>query len=321
MDSFNKQSRAKIKESVANHKSEIKELKMECRRALSLYKMAVEEMRKAYIKFDRATKTVLSKPCEKNEILLLGAEKNLAKSVTHTKGVAEDLNKILLNIEKNYNAISTLLLDSNTKAAAAYAVKKNTFVERAVMAIDEIEQLVMDMPIPAVDSQSMKVDTRANFAPEARARVEGNWAAHTLNQNLTKHKYSVKYDMPIYKNVVRDLERAAISLAKLNRKQKRSSSKNKSATLEMAKAKYLEAVGMHNNFAMSINSSIDNAFYCYDELKKTLSPKGKRALARIASEQDKYSRELQGRIDKLRAPIVRLGLKTIGAYPVNPNRE
>jgi hypothetical protein len=315
MDSLNKQSRAKIKESVAYHKSEIKELKMECRRSLSVYKMAVEEMRKAYIKFDRATKTVLSKPCEKNEILLLGAEKNLAKSVTHTKDVAKDLNSILLNIEKNYNAISTLFLDSNRKAAAAYAVKKNVFVERVVMAIDEVEQLVMDMTIPAVDSLSMNVDTTANFAPESRVRVEGNWAAHTLNQDLTKHKYSVKYDMPMYKNVVRDLERAAIALAKLNRKQKRSSSKNKSATLEVAKAKYLEAVGMHNCFAMSINSSIDNAFNCYDELRKTLSPKGRRVLARIASEQDKYSLKLQRKIDKLRAPIVRLGLKTIGAHP------
>ena len=315
MDSLNKQSRAKIKESVAYHKSEIKELKMECRRSLSLYKMAVEEMRKAYIKFDRATKTVLSKPCEKNEILLLGAERNLAMSVSQTKSIAEDLNSIISRIENNYDAISALLSESNTKAAAAYAVKKNVFVERVIMAIDEVEQLTVDMPIPAVDPQSMKVDTTVNVAPETRARVEGNWAAHTLNQDLTKHKYSVKYDMPMYKNVVRDLECAAIALAKLNRKQKRSSSKNKSATLEVAKAKYLEVVGMHNDFAMSINSSIDKAFNCYDELRKALSPKGRRVLARIASEQDKYSRKLQRKIDKLRAPIVRLGLKTIGAHP------
>ena len=321
MGSFNKQSRAKIKESVANHKSEIKELKVEFRRTLTLYKMAVEEMRKAYIKFDRATKTVSSKPSEKNKILLLGAEKNLAKSVTHTKGVAEKLNNILLNIEKNYDAISALLLESDIKAAAAYAVKKNTFVERAVMSIDEVEQLVVDIPIPAVDGQSFKVDTTGHVTPKARARDEGSWAAHTLNQDLNKHKCSVQYDMPTYKNAVRDLERAAIALAKLNRKHKRSSSKNKSATLEMAKAKYLEAVGMHNDFAMSINSSIGNAYYCYDELRKALSPKGRRVLARLASEQDKYSHKLQGRIDKLRAPIVRLGLKTIGAYPVNQNRE
>ena len=313
MDSLNKQSRAKIKESVAYHKSEIKELKMECRRSLSLYKMAVEEMRKAYIKFDRATKAVLSKPCEKNEILLLGAERNLAMSVSQTKSIAEDLNSIISRIENNYDAISALLSESNTKAAADYAVKKNTFVERLIMAIHEAEQLTVDMPIPAVDSLSMKVDTTVNVAPETRARVEGNWAAHTINQNLTQHKYSVKYDMPMYKNVVRDLERAAIALAKLNRKQKRSSSKNKSATLEVAKAKYLEAVGVHNDFAMFINASIDNAFNCYDELRKTLSPKGQRALTRIASEQDKYSRKLQRKIDKLRAPIVRLGLKTIGA--------
>lgn len=314
MDSFNKQA-IDNKMLVKFHKSEIRELKREYAVVLSLYKTAVEDMKKAHVKFDRATKKLVANPSEKNEILLLGAERKLAQSILDTKKIAKELNDTLSRIEGCYDAMSSALLDSDVKAAAAYTVKKNAFVERAVMAIDEIEQIVSDTPVLSVESDSMTVDLAVNVDPKTRAKNEGNWAAHTLNQNLTKHKYDIDFNMPYYRNAVRDLERAAITLAKLNRKHKRSARKNRSATLEVAKDRYLEAVDIHNGFAMSINSSIDNVFYCYDELRKTLSPKGQRALAKVASEQDKYSDELQGKIDKLRAPIVKLGLKTVNPYP------
>jgi hypothetical protein len=275
----------------------------------------VEDMKKAYDKFNSATKKLQSKPCEKNEILLLGAERKLAKSVLDTKEVAEKLNTIISGVESGYDAISALLLDTNARSAASYAAKKNTFVERAVMAIDEIEQIVSDIAIPDAFAKPEEGDCATSFEPKPRVKAEGSWGAHTINRDMNNHKSDISYMMPHYKNIVRHLERAAIDLARLNRKHKRSSSRNKSAALEMAKVRYLEAVEEHNEFATDVNISIDHVFCCYDELMKTLSPKGRRALAKVASEQDKYSHKLQEKIDKLRAPIEKLGLKTIGAYP------
>ena len=309
MDSIKKQEIADVKKDAAFHRREIKMLKGEFNTSLTFYKKALESLKKSIAIFKRAMKKYNRNSSEKYEVLLSGSEKKLVRDVASAEECARKINKILESAESNYNRITELLIEADTGAAATAVVKKKRFLEKAVMAIDEVEQIIGSTPVPTVDQKELKVISLEGAEVEATAEVAAEWAPHSVNHSLQQLKMDLKCILTVYKKSVRNLCRKASRLAKAVKKYGKSSSAKGTAVVTRAKDAYLEAVKNHNEVATEINGMLDSAYACYDALKSALAENNKRSIVRVAAEQDKYVKKLNARIKKLRSPIVKMGIK------------
>ena len=285
-------------------------LKGEFTTSVAFYKKALESLKKSIAVFKRAMKKYNRNSSEKYEVLLSGSEKKLVRDVASAEECAKKINKILESAESNYNRISELLIEADTRAAAAAAVKKKRFLEKAVMAIDEAEQIIGGTPVPTVDQKELKVISLEGAEVEATAEVAEDWAPHSVNHSLQQLKMDLKCILTVYKKSVRNLCRKASRLAKAVKKYGKSASAKGAAVITRAKDAYLEAVKNHNEVATAINDMLDSAYACYDALKSALAENNKRSIVRVAAEQDKYVKKLNAKIKKLRSPIVKMGIKT-----------
>ena len=310
MSSFNEMSKTDINQKVTLHDSEIKLLKKEFPASLASYKKSVEALKKAYDKYNRAAKKYERHHSEKNEILFAGADRSLVRSVISTDEYAKKVNGILDNIDNQYSQIIDLIIETSPTLATKYAASRRSFMEKAAMDMDEAYQIIADYPMPSVDKDSGKIISFTDPSHKADGKNDKSWAAHELNAELNRCKESLRAAMAFYKRAIKDLERAALDFTKAKKKYSKSNTAKSAVILDGYRNKYLEAVSVHNGAAESINREANFVFECYDNLKSALTA-NRRALIKVASEQDAYYEKLTSEIKKLRAPIVALGIKTV----------
>lgn len=308
MSSCNERSRADINKEVALHTSEVKGLKKDFATKLSAYQKSVEGLKKSYDKYSRAAKKYDKNASEKNEILFVGSEKVLVKSILATDECAKAVNGILDNIDAKYSSIIALLVEVDAKAATKAAAGRRSFMEKAAMDMDEAHQIIDDMPTPVVDATERRIISLTDKS-NVKSPIDNSWDAHGYNTALNAAKNVLKCLMPVYKKAVQSLERAAIELSKAKKKYGNTTSAKGKVLLDEAKNKYLAAVSAHNDAATGVNKAADDVFACYENLKSALANGNRRALIKVASEQDEYHERFMSEVGKLREPLTRVGIK------------
>ena len=310
MSSFNEKNRASINKEVALHIGEVKGLKKDFAVKLTSYRKSVEELKRSYDKYSRAAKKYDKNVNEKNEILFVGAEKVLVKSIIATDDCAKAVNDVLDNIDAKYTSVIDLLVEVDAKAATKAAAGRRSFMEKAAMEMDEAHQIIADMPAPTVDATAKKILSFTD-KPEEKSPIDKSWDAHGYNTKLNAAKNALKCLMPVYKKAVQSLERAALDLAKAKKKYGNTTSAKGRVLLDEAKGKYLAAVSAHNEAATDLNVAADDVFACYESLKTALANGNRRTLIKVASEQDEYHERFMREIGNIRKPLADIGIKNV----------
>lgn len=310
MSELRKEKKAEIKGCAAEYQREIRAEKKKLPAALAAYKKVAVSLTSSVEKYERAKKKYDIRSIEKNRLVCHFAKEKLIDAVLSHNEAAAKVNSSVELIDKKYLSIYEISLKLPGKEALAAANKRMSFIRKITSQINEAEEILAGVDFPEVDAESREIISWKKFGAASPASSKA-WNAHDIQNAITEAKGELAYHVKNCKSNSKRLAKSAKSYFKAKEKHDARPGAKRELSYNMAREEYLKALSEYNTAAAAMNRCVDRVWDGYDDLKKALSGKRKRAALRVAAEQDRYARSFESKLSAIQKPIKDAGIPPI----------
>ncbi len=312
MSELRKEKKAEIKKCAAEYQREIRAEKKKLPAALAAYKKVAVSLKSAVEKCERAEKKCSRRSTEKNELVCDFAIAKLIDAVLSHNEAATKVNSTVELIDKKYLEMYEISLKLEGKEALAVANKRMSFIRKVTFQINEAEEILAGMEIPEVNAETREIISWKKRGDNLSSETSsGAWDAHDIQNAITEAKLELAYHIKHCKLYSQRLVKLAETYFKAKAKQDARPGAKRELAFNMAREEYLSALSEYNTAAAKMNRCVDRVFDGYDDLKKVLSKKRKRAAFRVAAEQDRYAKAVESKLSEIRKPIIEAGIPSV----------